>query len=169
MSNHSDINKPIIGPGTSIGYLLPIMTLLIVLIGFIYYIYLIQKGKLSLNETVVWILFTFFMVFISIYLLILQIMSTFGVAGFNMFDYLASWFGLVNKSNQLPKWLVFIILVILAFIYAKIFHSTLKISKLKKNVGLLSKEIAIINGKLENHLDIKSDKKDNKNNTKNDD
>ena len=164
-----EIIKPINGPTTSIGYLLPILTLFIVLVGFVYYIYLIQKGKLSLNETVVWILFTLLMVFISLYLLTLQIMSTFDRSGYNIFNHLASLFGLVNASNKIPEWLVFIILVILAFIYAKIFHSTLKISKLRKNVGLLSKEIAIINGKLEKHLKTESDGEKKKNNTKNND
>ena len=152
--NPNHTNLPI-----SIGYAIPLITLSIILLGFIYYMYLIQKGKLSLSETFVWILFTLFMIFISLYLLILQIMTTFHVNGFNLFNYLATLFGLVNKKGQVPEWLVFIIMIFLGYLYAKSFQNTIKLSKLRGNINDLSKEIAILNGKLSNTLYDKKDKK----------
>lgn len=153
---HKDGPVPI-PPGiklpTSIGYAIPLITLSLVLLGFIYYIYLIQKGKLTLSETFVWILFTLLMVFIALYLLILQIMSTFGYGGFNLFDYFSSLFGLVDRNGNTPKWLMMIIMIFLAFMYTKLFHTTIKITKLKANVNTLSKEVAIMNGKLSDTLD----------------
>jgi hypothetical protein len=136
----------------SIGYALPLITLTIVLLGFVYYIHLIQKGKLTLRETFVWILFTLFMVFVAFYLLVLQIMSTFGESGFNLFNYLASLGGLVDKNGKTPEWLVLIIMIFLAYLYAKAFQATIKLAKLKGNINILSKEVAILNGKLNDTL-----------------
>ena len=144
---------------TSIGYGLPLFTLTIILLGFVYYMYLIQKGKLSLSETFVWIIFTLFMIIVSVYLLVLQIMSTFGVTGFNLFDYFATLFGLVDKNGQVPEWLMFIIMIFLAYLYAKAFQNTIKLSKLRGNINDLSKEVAILNGKLSDSLHNKNNKK----------
>ncbi len=116
--------------------------------------YLIQKGKLSLSETFVWIIFTLFMIFVSVYLLVLQIMSTFGDPDvFNLFNYLAKLFGLVSdETGQAPEWLIFIIMIFLAYLYAKAFQNTIKLSKLRGNINDLSKEVAILNGKLSDSL-----------------
>ena len=135
-----------------IGYAIPIVILFLVIIGFAYYIHLIQKGSLSLSETFVWIVFTILMLFIATYLLVLQIMSTFHHYGFNLFDYLASWFGIVKKNGEVAKWMMLVILIILAFLYAKSFHSTIKISRLRNNVNTLAKEVAILNGKINDSL-----------------
>ena len=50
-------------------------------------------------------------------------------------------------------------MIFLGYLYAKSFQNTIKLSKLRGNINDLSKEIAILNGKLSNTLYDKKDKK----------
>ena len=137
---------PAPGVPTVIGYGIPILVFFSVLVGFVYYIYLIQNNRLSLRETFIWLLFTVIMAIISAYLFIIQVMNTFGHAGYNVFTFIARLLGI--SSNGSSAWLSLVMLLLLAFLYTKAFHTTVKISRMRRDMNVFAREIAILNGKL---------------------
>ena len=144
-SNSPDapINPGFQSPVISIG--LPILIFTVVLVFSIYLIYLIQKGKLLVSDSISWTLWNVFMIFISLSLLITQIISqTSNQVQFNWMQWLANGLGL-KESNA---WVVLLLIFFIIFLYFKSIRNTLKISDLHKKVNRSLQAIAVLEEKI---------------------
>ncbi|MCR8613398.1 MAG: DUF2304 domain-containing protein [Mycoplasma sp.] len=125
---------------------IPIILLVVVMLVTFKFIRNIQKGVLSLRDSTAWIVFNVFMFLTSLYLVIVVILSYTGATDYNLFKEIAHYLGI--SSNNGEEWLTFIILLVMSFIYLRLFQNTLKIAKLRQRIEELSREFAILNGKI---------------------
>ena len=123
----------------------PIILLLMVSITSTLVIIKMRNNKLSIHRSMTWIVINFFLFSTSVYLIISVILAYSNVTSFNVFNELGHYLGISNSGQE---WLTFIMLIFISFTYLKLFRNTLELATLKDRQDTLSREIAILNGKI---------------------
>lgn len=135
----------------------PIILLLMVSVTSTLIILRIRNNKISIHKSMTWIVLNILLLGMSIYLIISVILAYANVTSFNVFNEIGHYLGISNSGQE---WLIFIMLIFISFTYLKLFRNTLELATLKDRQETLSREIAILNGKIDLLLknEIKSKK-----------
>ena len=139
--------NPVISGLINLG--MPLLLLFLLFVTSIICMRLIKRGKFSIKEFILWFFWNIFILFTSLYLIIIAVLAHFNISAYNIFDQLAGFLG-INKTQQ--RWLLLLILLFLGFVYSRVFVNTIRIANLRNQVDDLARELAITNGKITNHF-----------------
>lgn len=132
----------------------PIALLIIAIFSFFWFWLEIKKKRIQLNTMVVWLILNIIYVLIIIYITIIEGLHLANIDALNIFNWIAfNWFG-INLANG-KEWIILLIFMFISYILIKSLYNSIKISKLQTELHTLSREVAILSGKVNNTLEYK--------------
>ena len=147
-------NREAMGDAINLGF--PLFLLIISFLSFVWFSLELKKKRLELKTMIAWFVLNIFYTITVAYVLIIAILHFFYIDNaINIFNYIAyNIFG-INLSGG-KEWIILLILGFISYILVKTLHNSIKISKLNIRVDQLSKDVAILSGKVNKTASLKT-------------
>ena len=145
------MHKTQLGELVSLGF--PIFLLIIASLSLVWFVVEIKRKRIDMKTMIIWLIMNIIYIIAVIYILLVAILNVAEIGApniFNMFAY--SVFGINMEDGK--QWIILLILAFISYVLVNTLVNTIKISKLNGRVDDLSKEVAIISGKINKTSDL---------------
>ena len=152
MSTSTTANWEVMGELKNLGF--PIFLFIVSISSLIWFLVEIKKKRLELKTMIAWFILNLVYTITVLYVLIISILHYFYIDNaINIFNYIAyNLFGINMEGGK--EWVILLILGFISYILIKSLHNSIKISKLNIRVDELSKDVAILSGKVNKSADL---------------